>query len=219
MEDTDRDEMVRSNSVRIPKTPPKGVVLRKYSKVLTPCSYDLQQILTKKSGITDSKLEQEGSKFGVGKIIKDTATVVKVADRKKVSAADYSKNNKERLDKAKADVENGILNSVHVAAKTYGIPPSTLRDYIKASPRKPFRPKRGKSSITLTPEEEMEFRAFAVRRNELGCGLNYKQVVDTLQEVLLRIKTVQPSRMTGFEKCGQCLSQGYVYRLCKRGLD
>ena len=62
----------------------------------------------------------------------------------------------------------------------------------------------------------MEFRAFAVRRCELGCGLNYKQVVDTLQEVLMRIKTVQPSRMTGFEKCGQRPSRGYVYRLCKR---
>ena len=77
MEDTDKDEMVRSTSVRIPKTPPKGVVRRKFSKVLTPCSYDLQQMLTKKSGITASKLEQERSKFGVGKLIKDTATVVK----------------------------------------------------------------------------------------------------------------------------------------------
>ena len=58
------------------------------------------------------------------------------------------------------------------------------------------------------------------KRAELGCGLSYKQFMMVVHEVLIKIKSANPKRVTGFEKVGQRPSKLYLYRLTSRlGID
>ena len=121
----------------------------------------------------------------------------------------------EKLKKAKQDVLSA-QTTLRQAAIIYNLPLTTLYDFIKAPPDKPFKPNRGRLSKVFTFEEEKQIEDFLKRRASLGCGYNYEQLRKLMQEVLVRQVKADPTRVTGYEKSNHLRSKDFVYRFVKR---
>ena len=98
----------------------------------------------------------------------------------------------EKLKKAKQDVLSA-QTTLRQAAKIYNLPLTTLYDFIKAPPDKPFKPNRGRLSKVFTFEEEKQIEDFLKRRASLGCGYNYEQLRKLMQEVLVHQVKADPT--------------------------
>ena len=125
------------------------------------------------------------------------------------------------LRKAKQEFEEGEHTSIGAAAKANStkdvrLPRTTLRDFIKAPPEKLFRARRGKQSQYLRDDQEQDIIRFLEKRCGLGCGLNFPQLSDLLHEIFLRIKSLSPATMTGFEQTDQRPPKHWVYYFMRR---
>lgn len=121
----------------------------------------------------------------------------------------------ERLIKAREEVLSGNMTQV-LACATYNLPGSTLGDYIR-NPNKKFQASRGSVSKVFTLEEEGLIIDFCEDRRKVGHGIDREELQLVLQEMLLRLKTKNPERITGYEKSGQLLPLQWVRRFVKRG--
>lgn len=121
-----------------------------------------------------------------------------------------------KLEEVKKALEDGEYKSLHDAAVSNNLPKTTLYDFIKAPADKPFKPGRGRVSKVFSLKQEVELVEFVQNRADLGCGLDFDQLQVVIQEVLLKLKSLNPSKMTGFEATGQLPEKTYVYRLVKR---
>ena len=98
---------------------------------------------------------------------------------------------KEQYNAAIAAFESGEFSSVNATAKSFGVNQGTLAKYIKSGST--FVGK-GKKSIVFSDEEETQITNFVIKRVELGVGLDFSQLCLVIQELLTRLKKVNPER-------------------------
>ena len=98
---------------------------------------------------------------------------------------------KEQYNAAIAAFESGEFSSVNATAKSFGVNQSTLAKYIKSGST--FVGK-GKKSIVFSEEEENQITNFVKKRVELGVGLDFSLLCLVIQELLTRLKKVNPER-------------------------
>ena len=98
---------------------------------------------------------------------------------------------KEQFNAAIAAFKSGEFSSVNACAKSYGVNQGTLAKYIKSGTT--FVGK-GKKSLVFSDEEETQIADFVKKRVELGAGLDFIQLCLVIQELLARLKKVNPER-------------------------
>ena len=113
---------------------------------------------------------------------------LKTKREKKKEEADAKK---EQFNAAIAAFESGEFSSVNATAKSFGVNQGTLTKYIKSGST--FVGK-GKKSIVFSEEEENQITNFVKKRVELGVGLDFNQLCLVIQELLTRLKKVNPER-------------------------
>ena len=121
----------------------------------------------------------------------------------------------EALKKAQKAMEDENIN-YRQAAAAYGLPPTTLWDFLKAPPEKPFRPFRGRRSKVFTLTEELKISNFVKLRSRIGYGLTYEQLQQLMQELLLILVREDSTRKTGYEDSGHFPPKCFVYRFAYR---
>ena len=77
-------------------------------------------------------------------------------------------------------------------------------------------PGSGKFTTVLSPEEEKKVYNLIVHISEIGFGPSWLTLRLLLQEVLISLKAVNPSRITSFESTGQMPSIPFVRRFASR---
>ena len=115
--------------------------------------------------------------------------------------------------KAVTAYKRGKFKSMLQCAKAYNIPQSTLYDLIRTGGEYQGR---GKQSGCLTQEEEGAIVQHVKWRVAVGCGVDWRQLQNLIQEVLLGIKVANPERSTGYEATGQLPNISFVRRLAQR---
>ena len=138
--------------------------------------------------------------------------------KKGISAEDILEKNAKRLEalkRAQQAMKTEKLSYAQ-AADTFGVPKSTLFDFLKTDPAKPFRPFKGRRSIVFTLLEEVKLCNFVKLRARIGYGLTYEQFQKLMQEVLLCLVREDPSRVTGYEDSGLLPPMCFVYRFAYR---
>ena len=98
---------------------------------------------------------------------------------------------KEQFNAAIAAFKSGEFSSVNACVKSYGVNQGTLAKYIKSGTT--FVGK-GKKSLVFSDEEETQIVDFVKKRVELGAGLDFIQLCLVIQELLARLKKVNPER-------------------------
>jgi transposase len=120
-----------------------------------------------------------------------------------------------RLNIAKEKVQEGM--SQRKAAQEYGLPRTTLQDFLNAGPSKKFKPSKGRVCKVMSREESLQIEEFVQYRAKMGFGMSYEQLQQLIQEGLQRLVSTDPSRVTGFESDNQLPPRPWVYRFVKRG--
>ena len=87
--------------------------------------------------------------------------------------------------------EKGEFTSVNACAVAFGVQQRSLDRFIKSGTK--FVGK-GKKSNVFTIEEEAQIVQFVRGRVELGVGLSFKQLCLVIQELLAKLKSVNPER-------------------------
>ena len=98
---------------------------------------------------------------------------------------------KEQFNAAIAAFKSGEFSSVNACAKSYGVNQGTLAKYIKSGTT--FVGK-GKKSIVFSDDEETQIANFVKKRVELGVGLDFRQLCLVIQDLLARLKKLNPER-------------------------
>ena len=98
---------------------------------------------------------------------------------------------KEKFNAAIAAYETGDFSSVNACAKSFGVNQGTLAKFIKSGAT--FVGK-GKKSLVFSDDEETQIADFVKKRVELGAGLDFIQLCLVIQELLTRLKKVNPAR-------------------------
>ena len=98
---------------------------------------------------------------------------------------------KEKFNAAIAAYETGDFSSVNACAKSFGVNQGTLAKFIKSGAT--FVGK-GKKSLVFSDDEETQIADFVKKRVELGAGLDFSQLCLVIQELLTRLKKVNPAR-------------------------
>ena len=119
----------------------------------------------------------------------------------------------EALKQAKLMVQAGA--KCLPTARAFGLPATTLSDFIKA-PAAVFQPFKGKKSKVLTEEEEQEVADMIVKRKDIGHGMTFPQLQQTFQTLFKRLCAEDPTRKTGFEKNSQLPPMHFCYRFINR---
>lgn len=121
----------------------------------------------------------------------DQGKEIKIRKGKKQKKKEEREQTKEKFDAAIAAYKTGEFSSVNACAVSFGVNQTTLAKYIKSG--KTFVGK-GKSSLVFSCDEETQIANFVKSRVELGVGLDFRQLCLVIQELLARLKKVNPDR-------------------------
>ena len=112
-----------------------------------------------------------------------------------------------------AAYKSGEFPSVNACAIAFGVSQTTLSRHIKSGDK--FVGK-GRKSIVFSQDEEAQIADFVKARVELGVGLSFHQLCLVIQELLARLKSVNPERYCppSWENCYP--EETFVRRLAER---
>ena len=120
----------------------------------------------------------------------------------------------ERLRKAAIAWGTGKYSSIAICAKEFQVNRKHLHKGVMQTGG--LFPGSGQFSKILSKEEEGRIAAFVKYSAQIGYGLSWPSLRLVVQELLLSLKSANPSRITGLEDHGQLPSRGWVRRFAER---
>ena len=197
--DLNSDKVQTNDRQRQPRPPPAGCQLRRVFKRVK-CPGDLSDV-GEDSGTSKSQKPEK----------------IYMTKKRKIAHKIYKLNKRESLfARAKREFEKGKFKSLHQCGKHFNIPYSSLHRFIMHGEMR----RVGRPLMALTELEEKKVSEHCVWRAQRGCGSTRQQLQILIQEILQEIVTVNPNRVTGYEKSNQLPPIDMVQRLItRRGLS
>ena len=116
-----------------------------------------------------------------------------------------------KFDAALKDFEKGTFKSILQCAAHHKVAYSTLHRLLTNIQSNGFVGS-GRKQICLSEKEEDKILQHVKWRASVGYGVNWHQLTLLIQEVLIAVKSVNPTRKTGYEDSNQLPNIDFVRR-------
>ena len=219
-EATGSQDAIRPHSMLHPVSnkpvPSTAIIMKDVIKVTTPGTFSEAENDSSESEVESDSLPPQATN---SKSFPAEATVSKrptsyMTKSKKTQQKREDKSLKMNLYQQAVDAfKRGDFKSMRKCSEFFKVPNSTLRDLVRNGG---IYKGSGKHSSCLSFEEETAIVDHVKWRASIGCGVDFRQLQDLIQESLLAIKQANPERITGYENTGQFPNIFFVRRLVKR---